>query len=104
MIKRVCFASVPLVLLPWALAAQNFAYVSNEQDHTVSVIATSSNTVVAVVPVGGAPYRLAITPDGSHAYVTNDGDNTPQCLEVGCREMPLASPALKFQISTERQV
>jgi YVTN family beta-propeller protein len=52
------------------------AYVPNEEDGTVSVIATASNTVVAtipVVPVGGGAngVAVAITPDGAHAYVAN---------------------------------
>jgi YVTN family beta-propeller protein len=40
---------------------------------TVSVIATASNTVVATVTVGVGPFGVAITPDGKHAYVTNNG-------------------------------
>ena len=55
---------------------QNFAIVTNYNDNTVSVIATSSNTVVATVAVGDNPYGVALTPDGSHAYVDNSSDNT----------------------------
>ena len=55
---------------------QNFAIVTNYNDNTVSVIATSSNTVVATVGVGDNPYGVALTPDGSHAYVDNYSDNT----------------------------
>ncbi len=52
------------------------AYVTNLEDNTVSVIATSSNTVVATVPVGSGPIGVAVTPDGAHAYVTNFNSNT----------------------------
>ncbi|WP_257208097.1 hypothetical protein [Bacillus cereus] len=38
----------------------NFAYVTNNDDHTVSVIDTSSNSVVATVPVGSRPFGVAI--------------------------------------------
>ena len=38
---------------------------------TVSVIATASNTVVATVPLGTNPVLVAITPNGSQAYVTS---------------------------------
>ena len=39
----------------------------------MSVISTSTNTVVKTVGVGGGPDALAITPNGSYAYVTNYG-------------------------------
>jgi YVTN family beta-propeller protein len=38
---------------------------------TVSMIDTACNTVLATVPVGISPKRVAISPDGKHAYVTN---------------------------------
>jgi YVTN family beta-propeller protein len=44
--------------------AQPFAYVANQGDNTVSVIATASNTVVATIPVGSGPVAVAVTPDG----------------------------------------
>jgi DNA-binding beta-propeller fold protein YncE len=34
-------------------------------------IDAASNTVVATVPVGQLPTGVAVTPDGTHAYVTN---------------------------------
>jgi YVTN family beta-propeller protein len=39
-------------------------------DENVSVIDTATNTVVATVPVVGVPEEVAITPDGTRAYVT----------------------------------
>ena len=36
----------------------------------VSVIATATNTVVATIGVGNNPFGVAVTPDGTHAYVT----------------------------------
>jgi YVTN family beta-propeller protein len=40
------------------------------------VIATASNTVTATLPVGEAPFGVAVTPDGAHVYVGNSGDDT----------------------------
>jgi len=37
---------------------------------TVSVIETATNTVVATIPVGFHPFAVAVTPDGTRAYVT----------------------------------
>ena len=50
------------------------AYVANYLSGSVSVIDTSTNTVVATVGVGGNPNDLAITPDGTRAYVTRTPD------------------------------
>jgi YVTN family beta-propeller protein len=46
-------------------------YVANNGSGTVSVIATASNTVVDTIPVGTNPSGIAITPDGTHAYVVD---------------------------------
>src|SRR5688500_4918850 len=53
-----------------------FAYVTSQGTNTVSVIATATNTVIATVLVGSTPVGVAITPDGSFAYVTNANSNT----------------------------
>ena len=62
-----------LSISPGETQAQTRAYVTNSQDNTVSVIDTATNTVVATVPVGTNPYGIAITPDGTRAYVANSG-------------------------------
>jgi YVTN family beta-propeller protein len=48
----------------------------------VSVIKTSNNTVVATVPVGTAPDRLAITSNGSDAYVANSGSDSVSVIST----------------------
>jgi YVTN family beta-propeller protein len=52
--------------------AQTRAYVTNGVSNTISVIDTASNIVVATIPVGVFPFGVAITPDGTRAYVAND--------------------------------
>lgn len=47
----------------------SFAYVPNLLGKGVSVIDTSTNAIVATVPVGGFPSDAAINPSGSRAYV-----------------------------------
>ena len=44
--------------------------------HVVSMIDTNTNTVAGTVPVGNAPYGVAITADGTKIYVTNALDDT----------------------------
>src|SRR5262249_21642241 len=54
-----------------------FAYVTSHTSATggqnlsgmVSVLDTVTNTVVATIPVDGAPIRIAVTPDGKRAYM-----------------------------------
>src|SRR5229473_2704675 len=53
--------------------AQTSAYVTNASG-TVSVIDTTTNTVVATIPVGLFASEVAITPDGTRAYVPNQQD------------------------------
>src|SRR5271167_883174 len=56
--------------------AQQFVYITNSGSSTVSVIDAASNTVVATVTVGSGPTGVAITPDGTQAYVTNQNENS----------------------------
>jgi YVTN family beta-propeller protein len=46
------------------------------------VIATATNTVEATVTVGTFPEGVAVTPDGKHAYVTNEGDGTVSVIDT----------------------
>ena len=54
--------------------AQN-AYITNLGSNTVSVIDTKTNKVTATIPVGAGPLGVAVSPDGSKVYITNDNDN-----------------------------
>ncbi|WP_214484924.1 hypothetical protein [Bacillus sp. SM2101] len=65
--------SSPLAITPDG----KLAYVANEADgnpfdNTVSVIETTTNSIIATIPVG-SPNNTFITPDGKLAYVTNQG-------------------------------
>lgn len=62
-----------LALLPLAgtAAAAPNAYVASYGDDTVSVIDVATRTVIHSIPVGSSPAGVALTPDGSRAYVTN---------------------------------
>lgn len=47
-------------------------YVINHQSNSISVIDTSSNTVIdTLTPSISLPYGIAITPDGTRAYITD---------------------------------
>ena len=62
-------------------AAAYKLYVTNEGSNNVSVIDTTTNTVIATIPVGLAPRPLAVSPDGKWVYVVNFGTN-PTTISV----------------------
>src|ERR1035437_1245398 len=47
------------------------AYIVNYGSNNVSVINLTTNTVTGTIPVGANPDAIAISPDGSKAYVAN---------------------------------
>jgi YVTN family beta-propeller protein len=54
----------------------NNMYVAGYGTNSVYVINTSSDAVMATVPVGSHPIALAETPDGQKVYVANHGSST----------------------------
>jgi YVTN family beta-propeller protein len=60
----------------------------------VSVINTASNTVVATVTVGVDPFGVAVTPDGTHAYVTNLSSNTVSVIDTATNTVEAAAVAV----------
>jgi YVTN family beta-propeller protein len=64
--------------------AQN-AYITNELFNTVSVIDAATNTVTATISVG-----VAVTPDGSKAYVANTNSTT--VIDTGTNTVAATTP------------
>ncbi len=54
------------------------------QEGTVSVIDTNTNTVIATINIGEGNYPLgvAVTPDGTKVYVTNSGSSTVSVIDT----------------------
>src|ERR1700682_4719506 len=71
-----------LLLTAPAAQAAPFAYITNTNANTVSVIDTASNTVTATVTVGTFPYGVAINPAGTRVYVTNQLANSVSVLDT----------------------
>jgi YVTN family beta-propeller protein len=57
-------------------------YVANGFSNTVSVIATTTNTVIDTVPVENLPHFLAVTTDGRRVYVGNSNSNTVSVIDT----------------------
>jgi YVTN family beta-propeller protein len=62
-----------------------FVFATNFIQNTVAVINTATNTVVATVPVGRQPNEVAVSLDGTKAFVTNQNDTT---VSVICIPQP----------------
>lgn len=63
--------------------AQSRAYVPNTTvPGAVQVIDTATNTLVATVAVGRSPFGIAITPDGTRAYVVNVSDDSVSVIDT----------------------
>ena len=59
----------------------SYAYISNNRDNTVSVIDTTTDTVVATIPVGLAPYGVVTNPTGTKVYITNQNSSTVSVVD-----------------------
>jgi YVTN family beta-propeller protein len=46
------------------------------------VIDTSSNEIVATIPVGERPWNMALTPDGAKLYVANGRSGTVSVIDT----------------------
>lgn len=53
-----------------------YAYITNQQDGTVSIINTITNKVISTINVGQRPTGTAISPDGEKVYITNQFNNS----------------------------
>lgn len=84
----VLLAGAWLALAPAAWAAR--AYVSNEDDGTVTVVDTQRLTALATLPVGKRPRGLVLSHDGTRLYVALSG--LPKCpppmTDEDCARLP----------------
>ena len=62
----------------------------------VWAIDTSSDAIVAKVPVGMHPAHVVVSPDGRLAYVTNGGDNTVSVIDTSAQRLVATIPVGQF--------
>ncbi|MFD5428912.1 YncE family protein, partial [Streptomyces sp. NPDC127084] len=65
-----------------AVPPGTYAYVANQDDDTLSVIDTATQTVVATIPAGDGPRGVAVSPDGTRLYVANFFDDSVSVLDT----------------------
>ncbi len=78
--------TLAILIAPSGALARN-VYVSNQDTvaplYRVTVIDTATNAIVgSPIPVGVGPDGIAITPDGTRAYVANSGANTVTVIDT----------------------
>ncbi|WP_245814084.1 YncE family protein [Rhodococcus marinonascens] len=64
------------------------------------MINTFTNTVIETVMVGADPEGVAITPDGTRAYVTNFDDNSVSVIDTGTDTVIETSARAQAQAAT----
>jgi YVTN family beta-propeller protein len=91
-LKRACLAVFLLFgLVPTTSALARNVYVANAGLSSVSVIDTATNRAGQEIGVGREPFAIAITPDGSRAYVTNFEDNNVSVINTATNQ-PVGNP------------
>jgi YVTN family beta-propeller protein len=64
--------------------SSGFAYIANGTSNSVSVINTTTNQVVATIPMGTFtfPAYVSVSPDGSRIYVTDINSNSISVIDA----------------------
>jgi YVTN family beta-propeller protein len=84
-----------------AAQAQINLYVTNENNNTVSVISTETNTISATIPVGSTPDGIAITPNRAFLYVVDLGANSVSVVSTATNTVTATVPVgtLPFKVA-----
>jgi gliding motility-associated-like protein len=59
-----------------------FAYVTNFNNGTLTVVSTATNSFVTNINVNNTPEGISVSHDGTKAYITNEGINTVSVFNV----------------------
>jgi YVTN family beta-propeller protein len=81
-LKAFGIAALSILILVGVTGASPFAYVTNYENNSVSVIDTAANTVKTTVNVGSGPRGVAFSPDGTRAYVANSCSNNIYVIDT----------------------
>jgi YVTN family beta-propeller protein len=90
------FVSLPIGSVP-VFAYTNVTgvvYVAESGTNNVAVVSTSGNptALTSEVAVGATPVGLIGTPDGTHLFVANQGDNTVSVIDTGTNTLVSTLP------------
>lgn len=62
---------------------EKYALVTNNEDHTVSVIDLKDYTIVQSIPTGKGPHGFRISTDSKYAYIANMGEDSISVINLG---------------------
>ncbi|MDD3887904.1 MAG: choice-of-anchor D domain-containing protein [Patescibacteria group bacterium] len=71
-----------LFIFPSYVLARPYAYVTNADDDSVSVIDTATRNVIKTISVGNFPLGVAVSPDRTKVYVGNYNGNSVSIIDV----------------------
>jgi YVTN family beta-propeller protein len=96
---------LPLLTLALTWLASNAAsgaqlFVTASNSSSVTVINCDNNSITKSIPVGQGPIRLAMTPDGLKAYISNSKDGTVSVIDT-VNLTPSPSPIPTFYNGTQ---
>jgi YVTN family beta-propeller protein len=96
-VRVVFFAILATALGAGVALAQTRAYVTNNDDHTVTVIDTATASVIATIPVAAGPAGVAVTPNGRFVYVVNQQANSVSVISAATNTVVATIPVGSFQ-------
>ncbi len=88
---QLCLACAGLALAGYANAV-SFAYIPNSDSNNVSIIDTSANAVIAIVPVGDSPGGVAVNTAGTRVYVANSVSNNVSVIDTSTNAVVATVP------------
>jgi len=99
---NIVIATIPVESGPYGGIAvspdREFAYVSNYNSDTVSVIKTSDNSVMQSIPVEDGPFGVSVTPDGAFAYVSNCNSNSVSVIRTSDNSVIQSIPVESYPL------
>jgi DNA-binding beta-propeller fold protein YncE len=87
-----------------AMSSSGTVVVADSGSGAVTVINTSNNTPGPPITVGSSPDYVAVTPNGSWAYVTNVGSGTvsavnlASCTPASCQVLTIGLPSVGYGV------
>jgi gliding motility-associated-like protein len=72
--------------------ATGFAYVTNFNNGTLTIVNTATNTFVTNINVNTTPEGITVTPNGTKAYITNEGINTVSVFNAATNSLQTTIP------------